>query len=301
MKSQSLLGMLFIVLLLPLAASAYQPYGPATTGQGPSLGVMVKEVPFPELGHLGLDHGVRIVQVMPGSPAALAGLQPGDIVQSLNDKPVYSARRLRWLVLQAGAGADMSLEYLRGKERVKVELNLAGNPATAPAPSPAPLKAPATVGDAFLGVHLQAMNPQLREAFGAPEGNGVLVAKIVEGSPADSVGLRAGDIIVNIDGVSVHGTDDIYRVLDGHAPGDQVYIELIRASETRKLTATLGQREPAPANDLWRRSENPRDMRDFLPPPEYWRQLMDHMMRSLEDSMDEMRKSWPEKKQSDTY
>ncbi len=299
MKIRFAQTLLLLIILLPLAASAYPPYGPATSTQGPSLGVMVKEIPFPELGRLGLDHGVRVVQVMPGSPAALGGLQPGDILQTLNGKPVYSASRLRWLVLQAGAGAPVSLDYLRGKERVQAQLNLNGSQPPSPAPLQPP-QAPAT-GEAFLGVHLQAMTPQLREAFGAPQGSGVLIAKIVDGSPAQQAGLSAGDIIVHIGGEPVQGTQDIYRVLDGLAPGDEVKIELIRATESQSITATLGERQSEPAPKWWRRSENPRDMRDFLPPPEYWRQLMDHMMQSLEQSMDELRESWPEKERQETY
>jgi S1-C subfamily serine protease len=295
MKPRYLLALL-LFLTAAWNAQAYPPYG--NSGPGPSLGVLVRELPFPELGRLGLDHGVRIVQVMPGSPADQAGLQPGDIVQTLNERPVYSASRLRWLVLQTGAGNELSLEYLRGKERVEVRLSPTGAQPPSPAP-PTPPGPPA--GEAFLGVHLQAMTPQLREAFGVPGDNGVLVAKVVPASPAEQAGLRAGDIIVRLDSASVHETDDVYRVLDRHAPGDTVQIELVRAGEPQRLSSTLAQRAAPSDAEWWRRSENARDMRDFLPPPEYWRRLMDHMMQSLEDSMDELRDNWPEDSPRDVY
>ena len=87
MRLNAVVPTLLLLLLLPLGAAAYPPYGRAPA-PGPALGVMVNEIAFPELAGLGLDHGVRVVQVLPGSPAAQAGLQPGDIIQSLNDKPV---------------------------------------------------------------------------------------------------------------------------------------------------------------------------------------------------------------------
>jgi len=295
MRVNAVVASLFLLLTLPLAASAYPPYGPAPA-PGPALGVMVKEVSFPELARMGLDHGVRIVRVMPGGPAAQAGLQPGDLIQSLNGKPVYSARRLQWLVLQATPDAPVNLTYLRGDERVEVALSLDGT-----APTPAPATPPAAVGDAFLGVHLQAMTPELREAFGAPDGQGVLIAKIVTDSPAERAGLRAGDIILGIDGTPVRGTDDVYRTLDDRAPGDAIELQLIRASKSLDLTATLSRREPAARQDWWGRDEPRRDMRDFLPPPEYWRELMDQMMRSLEEGMDDLRQKWPETQGQEVY
>ncbi|WP_129140375.1 DegQ family serine endoprotease [Modicisalibacter coralii] len=58
------------------------------------LGVAVRDLSDDELGRLGLDHGVRIVQVDPTGAAAEAGIQSGDIIVSLDQKPVESATQL---------------------------------------------------------------------------------------------------------------------------------------------------------------------------------------------------------------
>lgn len=81
---------------------------------------------------------------------------------------------------------------------------------------------------------------------------GAIVANVVPGSPAALAGLEGvhrsssgaleiGDIITEIDGVSVSGGDDLLRVLDERSPGDTVVLQVTRAGESRRVQITLGQ------------------------------------------------------------
>ncbi len=73
------------------------------------------------------------------------------------------------------------------------------------------------IGQSFiLGAQLQALNPDLAEYFGVDEG--VLVTKVVEGTPASEAGLRGGDIIVRVGGDPVASMEDL-RVFFGHLRG----------------------------------------------------------------------------------
>src|SRR5258708_4887988 len=60
----------------------------------------------------------------------------------------------------------------------------------------------------YLGVELTELTPELRAHFGAPQDTGVMVARVVAGSPADKAGLKVGDIITSLDGKAVESSSD---------------------------------------------------------------------------------------------
>lgn len=98
--------------------------------------------------------------------------------------------------------------------------------------------APTFVGErARLGVRLQSLTPQLAEYFGLGERSGVLVASVRDGSPADSAGLRAGDVLLSVAGEDVSDARDAARAV--RDAGGEVEIRVLRRGEERSLTARL--------------------------------------------------------------
>jgi serine protease Do len=215
----------------------------ANAHQGPNgsparmLGVGVSEISPSDLSARGLDHGVRIQMVAPGSPAAAAGLKTGDILVEIGGKAVYSLERLQWLVGKASAGESTPVKLLRGDtlETAAVSFPVANAPTgeTGDAPSKAS-------GWPVLGLLVQPLTPDLRAAFGAPEGSGVLVREVMEQGPAAKAGITAGDIIVRIDRRVAQSPQDVYRALGFFDPGASVDIEVIRDRRSKVVTATLG-------------------------------------------------------------
>jgi S1-C subfamily serine protease len=80
----------------------------------------------------------------------------------------------------------------------------------------------------------------------APEIRGSAVIAVFTDSPASKAGLREGDVIVAIDGRTVHSSKDMSRTLGRHAPGDKVVLDVVDKSGPRRATVTLGKR-PATA------------------------------------------------------
>jgi hypothetical protein len=76
----------------------------------------------------------------------------------------------------------------------------------------------------------------------AHPGAGVRVEDVLPGSPAEQAGLRAGDVLLAIDGESLAGLRDLSRVLKAHEPGDRVRLTVDRDGERLTLAATLAQR-----------------------------------------------------------
>lgn len=287
--SLSTLVLLLSTLIAPVAWAAHH-FTPPPVPQPPILGARVVDMASPELEKLGLEHGVRIIDVMPGGPAARAGLEAGDILVSMHGKSAYSVERVAWLLRQVRAGESVSVEYRRGTENRSADL-LMGGYAEAPWTDPVPVQEPSR---AYLGVMLQSLDPGLREAFGVPGDQGVLVSQVQTGSPADKAGLKSADVILRLDDKPIRSATDLRREIAFLQPGDKPVLRIMRSGESSDLSVTLEAR-PWNADQAlhWQHPGEAEDLRDLLPPPEYWRRLMDRMMQSLQESWGEYREDWP--------
>ena len=96
---------------------------------------------------------------------------------------------------------------------------------------------------AFLGVHLQDLTKQLRKYFKVKDGSGVLVSEVVEDSPAEKGGIKAGDIIVKVEDTSIDGPKSLQKVIRSFNPEDKVKITLMRNGRKKTISATLGEQE----------------------------------------------------------
>jgi len=102
----------------------------------------------------------------------------------------------------------------------------------------------------WLGVGVQPLDAALREAFDLDR-PGVLVNRVIEGSPADQAGLRTGDIITRVDGRSVESAADLRQLLQRHGAG-RIEIHFVRHGRERFTDAVLRprfQRAPPPSDD----------------------------------------------------
>ena len=70
--------------------------------------------------------------------------------------------------------------------------------------------------------------------------HGVLVASVVDGSPAEDAGLRADDVIVQVDDRLIAGMPDLYMALRARSPGDRVTLTLVRNESPTTLSVVLG-------------------------------------------------------------
>ena len=98
-------------------------------------------------------------------------------------------------------------------------------------------------GGAFLGVQLSDLTAELRAHFGVPEDAGVLVGKVVDGSPAFRAGVEVGDIVTAVDGEPMDSASALARAIGGHGDGDTVVLEVWRDGRMEKISAALEERE----------------------------------------------------------
>ncbi len=190
------------------------------------LGVAIAAIPQADLDALGIEYGVKIQDVLQGSVAEKAGLEPGDVVTEIDGRPAYSPERLQHLVAEASGGSTIAL--LRGKEALKVPAEFSGPVGKTPA------------GKAVLGVRIQEMTNELKEAFGTQGDAGVLVSQVLSGSAAKKGGLKAGDVIVSIGGDNVTAVTDVTGALGSYSPGETLDVAIVRNGKEQVMQIALG-------------------------------------------------------------
>jgi serine protease Do len=93
----------------------------------------------------------------------------------------------------------------------------------------------------WLGVAIQDLDEDLAKAFGLSEIQGALVAGVGAKTPADTAGLKRGDVIVSFREKSVKSAHDLSRKVAATEPGTKAAIEVIRKGKKQTLTAKIGE------------------------------------------------------------
>ena len=94
---------------------------------------------------------------------------------------------------------------------------------------------------AWLGIQVATIDPSVAKVVHGLPAHGVLVVRLVKGSPAATAGLKAGaDAIVAVDGTSVSSTAQLADLVAEHKPGDKLELRVVRAGKGRTVEITLG-------------------------------------------------------------
>jgi Do/DeqQ family serine protease len=106
-----------------------------------------------------------------------------------------------------------------------------------------------------LGVNIYNVTPDIAKEFGLTESSGALVAGVAQGSAADRAGVKTGDIITSINGVTMKDAGELRNTIGMLRVGDKVEIGLLRDGKPHKVTALIAERsdlETANAVDIHR-------------------------------------------------
>jgi serine protease Do len=95
------------------------------------------------------------------------------------------------------------------------------------------------VSRARLGVVIQGMDEDLAKALGMDRARGALVEEVEPGSPADKAGIKAGDVIVSVDGQEIPHSEDLPRSIAFHKPGAHAKLAVVRDKQKRDVDVVL--------------------------------------------------------------
>jgi len=232
-------------------------------------------------GLSGEPRGVGVTQVLKGSPAERAGLRERDVIVRFDGEAVTSTRKLTRLITESSPEHTARINVLRGGSEQELSATLARRERLAPAAAgdvtgmfdPDEVK---RLGEEWaksgedwklradewgkglrgfqdggpglfvvgssrrIGVTTTALGKQLADYFGVS--HGVLVNSVEQGSPADKAGLKAGDVLTEVDGRQIDDAADLVRVLAAKDEGE-VTLAVVRDKQRRTVRVTPEKRQ----------------------------------------------------------
>ncbi len=191
------------------------------------LGVSIQEV-TPELARsFGLKEkkGALVSSVFPGEPADRAGIKAGDVIIEFDGKEVKSYHDLPRMVASTPPGKKVDVKVIRNGKELTLHVVLG----ELKEKERAELKGER---GRRLGIMVREITPDLAERLGLEDTEGVIVIRVVPGSPADRGGLRRGDVIKEINRTPVRDMDDYRRLMGKVKKGDVVLFRVIRGGSS---------------------------------------------------------------------
>jgi serine protease Do len=200
------------------------------------LGIGAQEVTPQLAAGLGLrrDWGVVVGDVVPGGPAARGGLLPGDLVESVDGRPIDSFSAMAIALYLHPAGQPVRLRAWRGEAAVEAEIE--GIEPGQPGDQLQALVSPeqslvARLG--ILGVEIDARLAALAEGLRRP--GGVVVAARMAGPSAVESGLQSGDVVHAVNQTPVATLDGLRAAVDALRPGEAAVLTIERQGKLRYL------------------------------------------------------------------
>jgi len=173
--------------------------------------------------------GALVQDVTSGSPGERAGLRPYDLIRSVDGQPVRTDDDLIRRISARAPGSVVDITLVRDGREQAVSLRLAERPAAegpAAAPARAPRRAPRPASPALwaaelLGATVRELDPRSARQLELPADlHGVVILDVEPMGPADEAGLAHGDIVLEVNRLTVRGLDDYLRAVGGARAGD---------------------------------------------------------------------------------
>jgi len=269
------LGTMAFMAILALPVFAFHHSGGNPSGKG-YLGIEMHDISEDQVAVLKLKEarGAEIVNVDHDGPACKAGLQVHDVIVQMNGQAVDGTDQVRRMLRELPVGSLVVFVISRDGQQTSISTQLANRDTVErqaweqrykvpepeiPASSYVPRGSgflssstangatkgqrsflglmPMLVSSSFTGAKLEVMGPQLAEFFGAQGSAGLLVRSVDTNSPASAAGLRAGDVVVKVNSVSVVSGSDWSKTIHENR-GKPVPVVILRDKKEQTLTLT---------------------------------------------------------------
>jgi serine protease Do len=243
---------------------------------GGYLGVEPIEITKQNMAKFGLSavRGVAVEKVVENSPAQTAGVQNGDVIVAINGEDVSSIRKMMRIISEIAPDHQAKITILRNGEEREFTATLAKRPMPKFEDVPSIRRFPVPMGDGQtmrfpgptfpnsdgdilvrspgstvvyynedrqIGARVTKLTKQLGEHFGVSEG--MLINEIIADSPAEKVGLKAGDVIVELDGKQITNQLELTKALMAKKEGE-VLLTIVRdkAKQNVKILPSVVKR-----------------------------------------------------------
>jgi serine protease Do len=193
------------------------------------------------------DRGAVVRRVEPNSPAGKAGVKEDDVIVEFNSERVIGVQQLTRLVRETPVGRTVDLKILRSGREELLQVTTERTPRLRSGKFEFEIPDVRVFADRIArdlpkvqvntvfvqaGIRVEQMTDQLRDFFGVHSDNGVLVTSVESGSAANKAGLKAGDVIIAVDGKNVRTPSDFSREI---RPDTKPLLRIIRDRQEREI------------------------------------------------------------------
>ncbi len=166
-----------------------------------------------------VNHGVVVSAVVPASPAARAGIQPGDMLVQSRDRLLHNPYDWEAERLELRVGEDVPLVLRRGGQQVHVNVRVADLPE---------VNAPKVT--VLREIQLVTLTPAIRAERSIRRANGALIQTVSQ-RVADQLGIQAGDVILQVNRVPIADAQSAARALDYYAGRGAIVMYIERGGQ----------------------------------------------------------------------
>jgi serine protease Do len=187
------------------------------------LGVQIKDVTEPEVAsRLGLkegEHGVLVTRVFEDTPGAKAGLKEGDVITSLNGKPVRNGHELQTLIARQDVGKAVEMRLVRDGQPTTKQVTIEEQPKQYGTPRVRAPRRPEREPDGIridaVGVESVDLTGDLADSLGYREKTrGAVITRVTPNGLADDAGLVRGMLITKVDKKPVQSAKELQDAIE---------------------------------------------------------------------------------------
>ncbi|MCG3768701.1 MAG: Periplasmic serine endoprotease DegP [Nitrospira sp.] len=169
-----------------------------------------------------------VSDVMEASPAKKAGFERADVIVEFDGKPMDSPTHLRNAVAQTPLGKKVSIKLIRDKKPKVLDVTIVEQPKSRGQSEVEESEELATPTGVLSDLEVQALTEELAGRYGIKSSErGVVVTRVKPGSPAEEIGVREGDVILEVNRKTVTSLKTYERLRSGLSK-DQVVLLLVK-------------------------------------------------------------------------
>ena len=195
----------------------------------PWVGIGLQDLTLDLREHFNLkeEEGALVSQVYEGSPAEKADLKVGDIIVDIDGKKIKNSQDVVREVLKKQVGQKIDLDVLREGKQIKVPVITAKMSS-----EPGERKAGQLEMKEWFGLRVRPITPDIAKQLGLAKAEGIVIAGVESGSVAQEVGLREGDVILEVNRQKIRNGEDYQSAMGKVKPDKGVLLLISRRNST---------------------------------------------------------------------
>jgi serine protease Do len=180
---------------------------------------------------------VLVSDVMDDSPAKKAGFERADVITEYDGRPMDSPTHLRNAVAQTPIGRKVPIKVIRDKKTKTIDVTIVEQPKSMNQPGSEDSGESTAPTGVLSDLDVRELNEELASRYGLkPSERGVVIVRVKPGSTAEEMGVREGDMVMEVNRKPVTSIKSYERAVSGLAKDQTVLLLLKRKGQTIFLT-----------------------------------------------------------------